>query len=186
MNGVARKNGRSRARWMAAALTCLLAAPAVAMNFIVELSQADLQRKVERLFPFEHTDALYQVQLARPQVVLREDSDRIGLRLDVTGSAMQQIALAGKAYVNGRLRFEPKTGSVYLDDAALDELHIDGVPPEYANQLRTVAEQMARELLASQPIYVLEKGDGLNKIMGSEVKSVAVRHGKLVLELAMF
>src|SRR3569832_178969 len=85
-----------------------------------------------------------------------------------------------------RLRCEPKTGSGYLDDAALDELHIDGVPPEYANQLRTVAEQMARELLASQPIYVLEKGDGLNKIMGSEVKSVAVRHGKLVLELAMF
>lgn len=164
----------------------LTALPAWAMNYVVELGQAQLQRKVEALFPIRHEDALYRIALDQPQVMLREGSDRIGLRLNVAGTLMQQLSLSGRTTMDGRLRFEPKTGEFYLEDAALAELSVDGVPPEYVGELRQVAEQAARELLSRQPIYVLGQSGESKKLMGSEIKAVSVRNGKLVIELAMF
>ena len=164
----------------------LLAGPVAAMNFVVELGQAELQRKVERIFPFTQEDQLYRVELDRPQVVLRDNSDRIGLRLNVAGMVMQQLSLTGRALVDGRLRFDAPNRAFYLDDATLTELQIDGVPASYSDEIRRIAEQMARDILSRQPVYVLDKDDALNKRLGGEIKAVNVRNGKLVVELAMF
>lgn len=164
----------------------LASTPAPAMNYTVELGQAQLQRKVEAMFPIKHEDELYKIALDKPQVVLREGSDRIGLRLDVAGMLMQQISLNGRASMDGRLRYEPKTGEFYLDDATLAELNIEGVPPQYLGELQRVAEQAARELLNSRPIYVLGQSGESKKLMGSEIKAVSVQNGKLIIELDAF
>jgi len=164
----------------------VLAMPALAMNFIVQLDQAQLQQKIERLFPVAHADALYQVELTHPQVILREGSDRIGLRLDVTGNVMQQLPLSGRTLMEGHLRFEPKSGAFYLEDAELKELDIDGLPAQYTSEIRGLAQQTAREMLRTRPVYVLGQSGEEKTVMGREIKSVSVRRGKLIIELAMF
>lgn len=163
----------------------MLTTSASAMNYTVELGQAQLQRKVERMFPIEREDALYKVALDSPQVILREGSDRIGLGLNVAGTVMQQLSLSGRTLMDGRLRFEPKTGEFFLEDATLAELHIDGMPPQYLGELKQLAEQTARELLNSQPIYILGQAGEAKSLLGSEIKAISVRNGKLVIELAM-
>lgn len=162
------------------------APPASAMNFIVQLDQPQLQRKVERMFPVTHADPLYQVELSHPQVILREGSDRVGLRLDVAGTIMQQMSLSGRSMMEGRLRFDPKSGAFYLEDAELKELDIDGLPAQYTSEFRNLAEQAAREVLRTRPVYVLGQSGEEKTLMGREIKAISVRHGKLVIELAMF
>src|SRR3569832_1424733 len=119
----------------------VLAMPALAMNFIEQLDQAQLQQKIERLFPVAHADALYQVELTHPQVLLREGSDSIGLRLDVTGNVMQQLPLTGRSLMEGHLRFEPKSGAFYLEDAELMLLYFDCLPAQYTSEFRGLAQQ---------------------------------------------
>lgn len=169
------------------AAVCALAAtvPALAMNYVVELGQADLQRKIERLFPVSHQDPLYDLLLSEPRVVLREGGDRIGLGLKLSGTLLQW-PVAGRAQVTGGLRFEPASGEFYLRDATVEELAIDGVPEQYAGELRRIAEQAAREMLNSRPIYVLGQLGESKQPLGREIKAINVRGGKLVLELEMF
>ncbi len=169
------------------AVTALAAAlPALAMNFVIELGQADLQRKVERLFPVSHQDPLYQVNLSEPRVVLREGGDRIGLGLKLSGTLLQQLPVSGQMQVTGGLRFEPASGEFYLRDANVEELSIDGVPEQYIGEIRRLAEHTAREVLNNHPIYVLGQLGESKQLMGREIKAISVRDGKLVLELAMF
>lgn len=180
------QNHIQRHWWATGLLLVLFAAPAAAMNFVIELAQADLQRRVERLFPVVHEDPLYRVELGAPRVILRSGSDRIGLNLAVAGTLLHELALSGRAELDGRLRYEPASRAFYLDDAAVTELVIDGVPAPYLGELRRVAEQAARELLATRPLYVLGQFGEATAPLGREIKSVSVRDGKLVVELAMF
>ena len=78
-----------------------------------------------------------------------------------------------------------QAGEFYLDDASVEELQIDNVPPLYLDQIRQNADGVVRDLLQDRPIYTLGQMGESKRIMGSEIKSVTVRNGKLIVELAM-
>lgn len=155
------------------------------MSFIITLDRADMQRRVERLFPITREDSMVSMQLHHPEVMLRENSDRIGLRLRLEATAVQQIAISGFAEVNGKLRFERKRGEFYLDDARVEKLTLVDIAPPLVEQIRQFAEVVVRQALQGYPIYALGQTSEPQRFMGSEIKSVMVRDGKLIIELAM-
>ena len=155
------------------------------MNFIITLDRPDLQRRIERLFPLVREDQLVRVRLHHPQVILAEHSDRIGLRISVDATAVEQFSVSGQTRVDGKLRFADDTGEFFLDDASIEELQIEGVPQLYADEIRQVADSVIRDVLRDRPIYSLGQMGESKRIMGSELKSVTVRDGKLIVELAM-
>lgn len=155
------------------------------MNLIITLDRADLQRRVERLFPVVREDPWISVQLHHPAVILREGSDRIGLRLQMETTAGPQFAMSGVAQVEGKLRFERKAGEFYLDDARMTELVLAGVEQPFVEQIRQVAEVVVRQALQVHPVYALNQTAEAKRFMGSEIKAVTVDDGKLVIELAM-
>ena len=173
--------------WMAVMVMSLALQPAHAkdMNLIITLDRADLQRRIDRLFPIQRENELLSVRLHHPQVILTEHSRRIGLRLRVDATAAPQFSVSGRARVDGVLRFASDSGEFYLDDASVEELRIDGVPSLYADQIRQLADGVVRDLLQDQPIYSLGKMGESKRIMGSDIKSVTVRNGKLSVELEM-
>ncbi len=155
------------------------------MNFIITLDRADLQRRVERLFPVRRENDLVGVKLFHPQVILHEGSNRIGLRLRIDAAAAQQFSVSGSARVDGVLRFMNSSGEFYLDDASIEELRIENVEPFYLDQIRQIADGAVRDLLQERPIYVLGQMGESTRIMGSDIRSVTVRDGKLIIELAL-
>lgn len=173
--------------WMALMMSWLALHPVCAkdMNLIITLDRADLQRRIDRIFPITREDILVSVQLKHPQVILTESSDRIGLRLQIDAAAADQFSVSGLARVDGVLRFKNNTGEFYLDDASVEELQLDNVAPAVQNQIRQAADGAVRDLLQDQPIYTLGQMGESKRIMGSELKSVTVRDSKLILELAM-
>ncbi len=155
------------------------------LNFIVTLERSDLQQRVERLFPVVHEDALVRLQLTHPEVVLRSGSDRIGLGLRVKADLAGQ-PLIGRAQVDGKLRYLKQSGEFYLDDPLIRELHVNGLEPAYRDLLLVAAQTGLQELLRLRPVYVLGQMGEPKRIMGSELKSVTVEDGQLLLELDMF
>ena len=173
--------------WIAAMMMWLALQPVHAkdMNLIITLDRADLQRRIDRLFPIVREDELVSVRLHHPQVILTEHSNRVGLRMQIDATAAQQFAVSGLARVDGVPRFASSTGEIYLDDASIEELQIDGVPTLYLGQIQQLADGVVRDLLQDRPIYTLGQMGESKHIIGSEIKSIGVRDGKLVVELAM-
>jgi hypothetical protein len=173
--------------WTALMMIWLTLQPVYAKdtNLIITLGHADLQHRIERMFPITREGELVTVQLQHPQVILTEGSDRIGLRLRIRAAAAEQFSVSGLARVDGVLRFANDTGEFYLDDASVEELYIDNVEPLYLDQIRQLADGVVRQSLQEQPIYVLGQMGESTHIMGSEIQSVRVRDGKLIVELAM-
>ncbi len=178
---------RSAKWWMVIVIWCSLmqGVQAKDMNLIVTLDRADLQRRIERLFPITREDALVKVRLHHPQVILTEHSDRIGLRLHIDAGIAQQFSVAGRAMVDGVLRYVGDSGKFFLDDASVKELQIDGIPDLYLRQVKQVVDGMVKGLLQDQPIYTLGQRGEPKRFMGSAIKKVTVQEGKLLVELEM-
>jgi hypothetical protein len=87
--------------------------------------------------------------------------------------------------VDGVLRFMNSSGEFYLDDASIEELRIENVAPLYLEQVRQLADGLVRDLLQERPIYTLGQMGEEKRIMGSDIKSVTVHDGKLLIELAL-
>ena len=178
---------RSTYLWMAVILMCPVshAVRADDMNLMVTLDRAALQRRIERMLPIVREDELIKVRLHHPQVILTENSNRIGLRLQLDATAAQQFSVSGLAGVDGVLRFVGRTGEFYLDDASVEELQVNGIPSLYLEQIQQAADGVVRDLLQDRPVYVLGQMGESTRIMGSKIKSVTVHDGKLVIELAL-
>jgi len=155
------------------------------MNFVITLDRADLQRRVEQLFPITREDMLSRIRLYGPDVILTEGSNRIGLRLQLRATAANQLSMSGFARVDGALRFISKSGEFYLDNASIEELTLNDVPPVVQNQIRQIADAALRELLRDRAIYVLGQMGESKSVMGSDIKSVTVHDGRLLIEIAM-
>ena len=155
------------------------------LNFIITLDRADLQRRVERLFPIYREDALVSVKLHHPQVILHDGSSRIGLRLQIDATAAQQLSVSGSVGVDGELRFLNSSGEFYLDDASVEELQVGNISPLYLDEVQQLADGAVRDLLEDRPIYTLGQMGESKRIMGSDIQSVTVRDGKLIIELAL-
>jgi len=163
----------------------LTIAQAKDMNLVITLSRSDLQRRVEHLFPIGRDNDLVNVKLTRPKVILREGSDRIGLRLHIDAVAAQQFSVSGVARVDGVLRFLNSTGEFYLDDASIEELQIANIAPLYLDEIRQLADGLVRDLLEEHPIYKLGQRGESTRIMGSDIQSITVHDGKMLVELAL-
>ena len=155
------------------------------MNLIITLDRADLQRRIDRMFPLVRKNELVTVRMHHPQVILTEHSGRIGLRVRLDATAAEGFSISGLAGIDGVLRFAGDTGNFYLNDARIEELQIDGVPALYADQIRRLADGIVSELLQERPVYTLGQMGESKRIMGGEIRSIEVHDGKLVVELAM-
>ena len=173
--------------WMALLLMCLAPVATIAkdMNLIVTLDRADLQRRIDRMFPITREAELLTVHLHHPQLILREHSNRIGLRVRVDAAVAEQFSVSGSARIDGVLRFAADSGKFYLGHASVEEMQIDGVPSLYLAQIQQLADGVVRDLLQDQAIYTLGQMGESKRIMGSEIKAIRVHNGKMIVELTM-
>ncbi|KAF0192701.1 MAG: hypothetical protein FD165_471 [Gammaproteobacteria bacterium] len=168
------------------ALLLVMAAPAHALTYELELGQPELQLGLEQLFPVSRTDTLVSIFLRDPKILLKNGSDRIGLRAELVSELAGGLTATGNVSIDGKLRYEPKTGAFHLEQTRINDLRVEGVPGFYTDQIRQSIEPIVRELLSNNPIYVLDSSDKATMLSKQQVKSVKVRNGKVFVELAAF
>lgn len=163
----------------------LFCSNAAALSFNVEMDQATLQQTLTSAFPMQQDEAFVSVQLANPQVILKEGSDRIGVKTMATVFLPGGNKFAGNAAVDGKLRYVAKTNALYLDQARVRELSIDGLPDMAQQEVLRIASLLVRSFFDKQPIYVF-KEDKSSAFINKKISGVEVKNGKLVVEVSAF
>jgi hypothetical protein len=163
----------------------LLSGNSVALNFNVELDQAMLQQTLSSAFPVQKNESFVSLQLAEPQVILKEGSDRIGVKTVATVSLPGGNRFAGSTMVDGKLRYAAKNNALFLDQARVRELDITGLPDMVRQDVIRIATVLVRAYLDRQPLYVF-KADPSSALLKKSISRVEVKNGKLVVEVSAF
>lgn len=164
----------------------LFCASAWALNFNVEMDQATLQQELSRAFPVQRDEAFVSVQLSQPQVILKEGSDRIGVKAMATVILPGDNKISGNTYVDGKLRYEEKTNALYLDQAMVRELNIDGLPDMARQEVLRMANLLVRSFLDKQPVYVFRDDKSSASLIKKRISKVEVKNGRLIVEVSAF
>lgn len=152
----------------------------------LEFSQADLQNRVGPQFPVQRSVLGIAINFTDPLVFLSENENRIGVELTVSVTASDTLKGKGRGMTDGTLVYKPATGQFVLTEPRLRNLKVENIPQEQQARVRETIDWVARNALSEIVVHQLTDKDFREKMAKQMLKSIAVKNGKLVVELEMF
>jgi hypothetical protein len=145
----------------------------------LDIEPAELQARIAARFPVHHCKVVIAcLDLSNPVVALAEGDDRIGFTADVT-VALGTRERHGRIGFNGRPRYAPDQGQLFLDDLQITTLALAGLPDDYAELVKTRGAAAARQALQSHPVYTLDTRTAKGALARQAVRDVKVVNGRL-------
>lgn len=167
-------------------VVALAAYLALRRGYVYEVSEADIQQRVEREFPVEKCVLVFCIELDEPFVTLTDAQTRI----EFGSNAIMEVAFSkeqydGNAGFSGELSYARGESAFYLRDSRLEYLEVNGVSEEHKKNLNELATLLVAEYLRANPIYSF-RGTAFEIIAPwLELKEVAVRDGILRIRLGL-
>jgi hypothetical protein len=124
---------------------------------VLTFPASDLQTKFADRFPYQKRQSvLYDLTLSNPRVMLKPESGRVALAVDVDlVFPLGGRPLKGSATLSGKPRYDEPSRGIFLDDGAVDILDVERLPPALQEPLRLALSTAARETLAKRPITTI-------------------------------
>lgn len=163
-----------------------MSATPLAYAWTLELSEDELQQKINKRVPIEKKKLFFTVLVSAIDVQLKEGSDRIGLLADMEVRSPHLSSGKGQAHLDGKLTYKPADGSFYLQEPVVSKLRFENIPEKYHAVIRTIFQRAISKRLIDTPIYKLNENKTKHQIAKTLLKSVKVVDQKLVLELGLF
>lgn len=152
-------------------------------RFTVELDRAELQARVEQLFPVTSNQIVAKITLDDPRLALPEGGARIlvdlGLHVDMPLLPRQ----SGRITLSGRPDYRPGEKAFYFAEPRVETLSVAQLPASGVAGLRGPVEVVARKVLAEHPVYELHGRDLKEAAAAHALRRVRVHDGKLELTL---
>lgn len=124
----------------------------------VNVSLAKMQQGLERRFPIDkRVLSVLDVKLTQPQLSLQPERERVALSVDA--SVMPPFirqTWRGNLAMSGRLVLDVQRNAVYLSEASVDKVSIDGMDESQQRQFAKVASLVADQLMHETPIYTFK------------------------------
>lgn len=171
---------------------CLVALVVVAAllgfrrGYVYEISQTNIQTRLESQFPVKKCLFVLCVELKDPFVRLSEHETRIEFGSNAhMGVAFSKDQYDGEAGFSGRLKYVRDEGAFYLDDSKLEYLKVKGMSDRDKKNLDHLAAVMVKEYLRTNPIYRFK--DSIMALIAPwlELKEVTVSNGVLRIRLGL-
>lgn len=127
----------------------------------VTVSLAKMQQGLERRFPIDkRVLSVLEVKVTNPQLSLQPERERVALSVDaaVTPPFIRQH-WRGNLAISGRLQLDPQRNAVYLFDASVDRVNIEGMDESQQRQFAKVASLVGDQLMHETPIYTFKPED---------------------------
>ncbi len=173
-------------RIIAVFLGLVLSPLLLANSFTMELSEAQLQQTIASVMPLENTKFFVTVNLADPKIELQAGSDEISISSRVSARIPGDLQGSGFGRISGKIHYDAQQGAFYLQQPRLREFHIDNLPAAYAAEVRDIAQSILQSTLVDQPVYTLNDANLKERLTRASLKSVKVKDGKLLVELAPY
>lgn len=162
----------------------LLPVSASGLSFTHELTEAQIQQRVDMAMPLRRKTLLADVVVRHPKVELKEGSDRISIHSDIQATLANGQVINGTGLIEGRIHYVPESGQFYFADPQLIDLTIANTAAQDKALIQGIADVIIKKALAMFPVYELDDKDLRQKMAKAMLKSVTVRDRKLILELA--
>ena len=152
---------------------------------VITVGQPELQQRLEAAFPLETTYlGIGTLTLSHPAVALQPGSDRINFAADAAADALGgALRAGGTARLSARVRFVPANSELFLDDARVESLSIDGLPSQYAGVVEQAARLAARQYFGSHPLLTVKRPVLSGPLGDRVVKNVVITQGALQVTL---
>ena len=167
-------------------LSLLSCTAQVAHAWTIELTEDELQTKVNRALPIEKKKLLFTVRVSSIDVELKEGSERVGLVADMEIKTPHLSTGKGRAYIDGKLVYNPADGAFYLREPRVTEVKFENIPVQYHRLVGKILQRAITRRLAKTPVYKLNDNKTKHQVAKILLKSVRVVDQKLVLELGLF
>jgi hypothetical protein len=152
--------------------------------FTIELTEQQVQEVVISYFPVEHITPLATLNVYRPLVFLDQKSNRIGLAFSILVDVPNIMKGEGQGAFDGDLEYRQETGEFYLHDPKIRRLDVQEFPTDIAVTLQQALQEIMGQSFPLILVYKLQDDDIAQRMAKSILSSVAVRKGKLIIELS--
>ena len=155
-------------------------------GYIYEVSQADIQRRIDSQFPVEKCVLVFCIELNEPFVRLTDSQTRI----EFGSKALMEVAFRdeqydGNAGFSGELSYVRNQSAFYLNNSRLEYLKVNGVSKRHKKNLDELAALLVADYLRANPVYSF-KNTALELVAPwLELKEITVRDGVLRLRLGL-
>ena len=158
-------------------------------SIAIRITQQQIEQKLADKLPLTKTYFIFfKVTLDKPRVQLREGTDRVQAGMDITLNLQipgSSAPLGGSVDVSAGLRYDPKAAAFFLTDPVVEQLHLQGLPSQYADIARAAVTQALLAYYAEHPIYTLSTNRIDQLAARMALKSVVVEGGELVVTLGL-
>ena len=127
----------------------------------VSFPLAKLQQSVDKRLPFSQRYlGIFEITASKARLSLPPEQNRLAMNTDVTVA----LPLLGKSWsgtmaISGILTLDNPHNAVTLAEPKLDSLLLNGMDDSYAAQVTQIGNLLARQLLASLPLYTFKPED---------------------------
>jgi Protein of unknown function (DUF1439) len=167
-------------------LLLLSSSATMALSYTVEISEAELQEKIETMMPMEKKKFFVTVVFSHPKIELAENANQIGIYSQLDVAAPGGIKSTGNTKITGSLSYDSTKSEFYFKNPAIVAMKFDKVPDAYIPTIKEIAQLVVSKILSSTPIYKLKGGDLKRDLTKSMLKSVVVENKQLLVELELF
>lgn len=153
-----------------------------AAAFTVEITESELQHKLEKLMPFEARKLSFILTFTSPSIKLTagEDVIRVTSKFDLIGG--QGLHKSGIVTIKGLMHYEPSSASVFLRNPVIESIDVVDTEESVLPKVRLATQLVATGFFALKPVYVINGETIKGGIAKAFLKSMRVEDEKLILD----
>lgn len=127
----------------------------------VSITEAQVQQKInERLTIPISLLKIFDVNLSNSLVKFDSKTGSMKTTLDTNlSSQLSNKVITGKLGVSGKLRFDPVTNSIVLDEPKVESLNLDGLDSKHGDIFNLIAQTLGGEMLNGLTLYTIKPED---------------------------
>lgn len=127
----------------------------------VEISKADLLRKLSQQFPMRNqVMEILDVTAQAPRLTLRPDTNRVLADVDLSATdRLFKRTHKGSLWLSFGLRYEPRDQTIRLHQLSIDKLSMEGLPESYQRQLTRLGAWLTEDRLQDHVLHRLTPDD---------------------------
>ncbi|MBT5231969.1 MAG: DUF1439 domain-containing protein [Methylococcales bacterium] len=156
-----------------------------AIAFTVELTEAELQEKIDAKMPLQKSRFYISVIISDPDVVLMPGSDRLGIQCKIVAALPGNLKGNGTLYVDGGIEYVQEEGAFYFVDPKINTLVIEGISKKVEKKVKKLVGKVVKHSMNHFPVYTF-KNNLKHKFAKALLDSVTVKDEKLILEMSVF
>ena len=160
-----------------------------ALNYDIKLTEKQLQNKIEKKFPFEKKKFLTKVILSKPNITLKDGSEKVYINVDITLKVSNKMSFDAYTELNGVVIYNDIEKKFYLDDFVIDELVMDKVPLKFHKTIQKSIEKIAKIIFSKHHVYDLAARDFKNlktAMAAMLLKNIEVKDKTMIITVGYF